>query len=79
MVFLDEPEISLHPTWQKKILDYYKNIFTDDNSVQTSQIFVVTHSPFIIHNKNRKNDKVIVLSRNSETNLIEVLDVSAKY
>ena len=54
-VFLDEPEISLHPKWQMKIMDYYKSIFTDDSGNQTSQIIAVTHSPFIIHNENRKN------------------------
>lgn len=69
-VFIDEPEISLHPRWQKKIMDYYKGIFTDENGFQTSQIFVVTHSPFIIHNENRKNDKVIVLARNNEGKII---------
>ena len=69
-VFIDEPEISLHPIWQKKIMDYYKNIFTDENKKQTSQIFAVTHSPFIIHNDNRKNDKVIVLSRDDEGKII---------
>lgn len=63
-VFIDEPEISLHPEWQKKIMNYYKRIFTDENGVQTSQIFAVTHSPFIIHNENRYNDKVIILKKN---------------
>ena len=62
-VLIDEPEISLHPEWQKKIMDYYKQIFTDGNGVQTSQIFAVTHSPFIIHNENRYNDKVIILKK----------------
>lgn len=69
-VFIDEPEISLHPRWQKKIMDYYKGIFTDENGMQTSQIFVVTHSPFIIHNENRKNDKVIVLARDDEGKIV---------
>lgn len=69
-VFLDEPEISLHPLWQMKIMDYYKGIFTDSNGRQTSQIFAVTHSPFIIHNENRKDDKVIVLSRDENGNVI---------
>ena len=69
-VFLDEPEISLHPTWQKKIMDYYKGIFTNNEGVQTSQIFTVTHSPFIIHNDNRKNDKVIVLARDENGDII---------
>ncbi len=53
----------------KKIMDYYKNIFTDESGKQTSQIFVVTHSPFIIHNENRKNDKVIVLCRDDDGNI----------
>ncbi len=69
-VFIDEPEISLHPNWQKKIMDYYKGIFTDSNGIQTSQIFVVTHSPFIIHNENRRNDKVIVLARDENGKII---------
>lgn len=69
-VFVDEPEISLHPKWQMKILDYYKNIFTDNNGKQTSQIIAVTHSPFIIHNENRKNDKVIILERDTSGEIV---------
>ena len=72
-VFIDDPEISLHPNWQMKIMDYYKGIFTGEDGVQTSQIFAVTHSPFVIHNENRRNDKVIVLSRN-EYGEIAVID-----
>lgn len=59
VVLIDEPEISLHPIWQEKILDYYRNLFID-RSKQTSQLFIATHSPFVIHNNNRYNDKVIV-------------------
>ena len=69
-VFIDEPEISLHPTWQMKIMDYYKRIFTGEDGKQTSQIFAVTHSPFVIHNENRKNDKVIVLTRNENGDIV---------
>ena len=67
-VFIDEPEISLHPNWQKKVMDYYKGIFSN-NGEQTSQIFAVTHSPFIIHNDTRRNDKVIILSRDDKGNI----------
>ena len=70
LVFIDEPEISLHPNWQKKIMDYYKGIFTNEKGEQTSQIFVVTHSPFIIHNDSRKNDKVIVLDRDNDGKIV---------
>lgn len=73
IVLIDEPEISLHPNWQIKILDFYKNLFIDENQKQTSQIFIATHSPFVIHNKNRRNDKIIVLKRNP-TGIINVED-----
>lgn len=69
-VFIDEPEISLHPSWQMKIMDYYKDIFTEEDGKQTSQIFAVTHSPFIVHNENRRNDKVIVLTRDENGDII---------
>lgn len=72
VVLIDEPEISLHPTWQSKIVDYYKQIFTDENNNQTSQLIIVTHSPFIIHGENRYNDKIIVLKK--EDNKIIVTD-----
>lgn len=73
IVLIDEPEISLHPNWQIKILDFYKNLFIDENQKQTSQILIATHSPFVVHNKNRRNDKVIVLKRNP-TGIINVED-----
>lgn len=77
-VFIDEPEISLHPTWQKKIMEYYKAVFTDSAGQQTSQIFCVTHSPFIIHSEKRHDDKVIVLKRDADGR-IEVSDKPEYY
>lgn len=78
LILIDEPELSLHPEWQKKILDYYKAIFTDEKGYQTSQIFIATHSPYIIHNKTRKNDKVIVL-RKDENAKVTVMDKPEYY
>ncbi len=45
---IDEPEISLHPLWQQKILDFYTNLFKDSNNNQTSQLFISTHSPYVL-------------------------------
>lgn len=70
VVLIDEPEISMHPEWQNKIMDFYKKIFQNQNGEQTSQIIVVTHSPFIIHNENRYNDKVIVLKHDENGGVI---------
>lgn len=69
-VFIDEPEISMHPSWQMKIMDFYRGIFTDENGEQTNQIFVVTHSPFIIQNR-KIDEKVIVLKRENNQILVE--------
>lgn len=76
VVLIDEPEISLHPVWQQKILQYYRNLFTDSKGKQTSQMFIATHSPFIIHNPNRYNDKVVILSKK---HTITKAEYSGKY
>ncbi len=64
LVLIDEPEISLHPNWQLKILNFLKSLFTNYSGVQTSQIIIATHSPFIIHNTERYSDKVIIMKKN---------------
>ncbi len=69
LVLIDEPEISLHPNWQLKILGFFKKLFTDENGIQTSQIIIATHSPFIVHNDSRLNDRVIVLNKDEAGNI----------
>ena len=46
-ILIDEPEISMHPKWEKKIYDYYKEIFSKDGN-QTSQLIIATHSEHIL-------------------------------
>lgn len=67
-ILIDEPEISLHPNWQLKIIDFYKQLFINQDGVQESQIFFTTHSPFIIHN-NMLNSKVIILNKTPQGNI----------
>ena len=64
-IMIDEPELSMHPLWQKKILQYYKNLFTDANSNQTAQLFFASHSEAVISEalKDIDKTKVIVLKR----------------
>ena len=42
ILFLDEIDIHLHPSWQKKILPIIQKTFVN------AQIFVSTHSPFVV-------------------------------
>ncbi len=76
-VLVDEPEISLHPKWQLEILSFLKALFTNDSGIQTSQIIIATHSPFIIHNCTRNKDKVIVLQK--DTNGVISVSNTPKY
>jgi energy-coupling factor transporter ATP-binding protein EcfA2 len=46
-IFVDEPEISMHPKWEEKILKYYKDLFTQGNT-QNAQMFFATHSIYVI-------------------------------
>lgn len=41
---MDEPEISLHLSWQESLLNHIRSV--NDNS----QIIIVTHSPAIVMN-----------------------------
>lgn len=66
IILIDEPEISMHPSWQEKILSYYRGLFTV-NGEQIAQIIVVTHSQEVIKEAYRLGDvKVIVLRRSKE-------------
>ena len=42
VVLIDEPEISLHPKWQQKIVKVYESIG------ENNQIIIATHSPHIV-------------------------------
>lgn len=75
---IDEPEISLHPKWQIEILDFYKRVINESSSEESSQMIFSTHSPFIIHNPNRRNDKVVILSKD-ETGQINALETPEFY
>ena len=70
VVLIDEPEISLHPTWQIKIYDYYRKLFTETDTTQTSQIFFATHSQYVLRSalENRAST-LIVLLQHTETNV----------
>lgn len=43
LLFLDEIEVHLHPKWQMKILPIVQNLFPN------AQIFISTHSPFVVN------------------------------
>jgi len=62
-IMIDEPELSMHPKWQKNILQYYKQLFTQ-TSVQRAQLFLATHSEYVLEEalSNQAANLVIVLT-----------------
>lgn len=48
VVLIDEPELSLHPRWQERIVGFYEEIVADEEGYP-AQILLATHSPFVVH------------------------------
>jgi hypothetical protein len=44
VIIIDEPELHMHPRWQKKLLDAFGELQAEKNI----QFIMVTHSPFLI-------------------------------
>ena len=61
IIMIDEPELSLHPKWQQKIIDVYKKIG------KNNQIILATHSPHILGSVEKEN--IILLIKNQDGNV----------
>jgi len=56
VILIDEPEISLHPSWQNRVVKIYKNFAKKNNN----QIIIATHSPQIIASTPNESLRVLV-------------------
>ncbi len=65
-IMIDEPELSMHPKWQRKILQYYKGLYTQ-NGQQNAQLFFATHSDHVLKEalSNQTENIVITLEENN--------------
>ena len=76
IVLIDEPELSMHPLWQEKILEYYRNIFTTPNDLiykkeQKAQMIIATHSEYVIKSALEDKDNVLVIALKNNNGKIE--------
>jgi predicted ATPase len=67
LVLIDEPELSLHPEWQERIIAFYASLLGDGRGVHP-QILVSTHSPFIVHGA--VGAKVVILEKDRVTGTV---------
>jgi predicted ATP-binding protein involved in virulence len=65
IILIDEPETSLHPSWQSHIVGLYEKIAIKNNL----QIIITTHSPYIVGAVKREHLKVLI----KENGIIKVL------
>ena len=62
IILIDEPELSLHPKWQQRIVDVYRKI------AKNNQIIIATHSPHILGSVKKEN--IMLLDKDDEGKII---------
>lgn len=67
IILVDEPELSLHPTWQSYVVKLY------EKAGKNNQVFLATHSPHIISSVNPEN--LFVLYHNEKDKKIKVANM----
>lgn len=60
IALIDEPELSMHPKWQSKILQYYRGLFTISGK-QKVQTFIATHSDYVLRAGLEDKDNVLII------------------
>jgi AAA15 family ATPase/GTPase len=72
LVFIDEPEISLHPNWQMKYLGFVRELFSGPEFA-SSHMFIATHSHFLISDLIPDSSKIVGLKKqNGITEIVEL-------
>lgn len=64
LIFIDEPEISLHPNWQMQYLSFVRELFSGEEYI-SSHLIVATHSHFVISDLRGETSKIIGLKRST--------------
>lgn len=65
LILIDEPEISLHPAWQRTYIDLLNRAF---GAYSGCHYIIATHSPLIISDLPDNDSRVINLSRKTSQN-----------
>lgn len=66
VVLIDEPEVSLHPNWQMKYINFLNKIFEKYNS---AHFIISTHSHFLISDLNPEKSTILSLVKAKDENI----------
>lgn len=76
VVLLDEPELSMHPKWQQKVLEYYRSLFTAEG-VQNAQMIFATHSEYVLNSALNDRDNVLIITLTDDNGIIQAKNITA--
>jgi len=66
LILIDEPEISLHPNWQMKYINFLKRIFKDYKSCH---FIIASHSHFLVSDLKNESSDIVSLKINDAQNI----------
>lgn len=72
-LFIDEPELCLHPRGQKKLFDALLEIS------RTKQVFLTTHSPYFLISPCLRNSGIFVFENDGTGNLVQNITVAPTF
>lgn len=72
-LFIDEPEICLHPRGQKKLFDALLEIS------KTKQVFLTTHSPYFLISPYLRNAGLFIFYKNGMNNTVDTPDMTKTF
>ena len=72
IILIDEPEISMHPAWQQRIMRVYEKIG------QNNQVIAATHSPHVVSSVKKESVKLLK-RKNGKIEMIGFKDINGSY
>lgn len=74
-VLLDEPETSLHPRWQREIVNLVRALLCRPDEREVPQIFLATHSEKVLQSL-RNNDEALIIRLYKDKGIIKSETIS---
>lgn len=75
-VFIDEPELSMHPAWQRKILDFFQTLYKTPTGQMKAQIFMASHSEYLVESALKQNGQTLVVVLKEQKGIVTAKPVT---
>lgn len=69
LILIDEPEVSLHPSWQIKFINFLQSFFKEYNSCH---FIIATHSHFMVSDLKPENSSIVTFKYNEKDRDIDI-------